>query len=174
MSPTIWSASTIAPFSRSCSIEAVKREDPSARLLGPVGSGTEAIHLALDKNGDGKLSKEEFIARPPKKPSGKKPAEKKPAPSVRVGEIRLNGGKVRLDDRLPAGGFRTEARDLSALVTGLATKGEDAADYELSFSTIKGEHFEVAGDLALEPGQRLVKSWPVLSPLPGSCCRSAI
>ncbi|ACM19615.1 DUF748 repeat protein [Geotalea daltonii FRC-32] len=80
-----------------------------------------------------------------------KPAEKKPAPLVRIAEIRLNGGKVRLDDRLPAGGFRSEIHELTALVTGLATRGEDAADYEISFSTTRGEHLELAGDLALEP-----------------------
>ncbi|WP_054697744.1 DUF748 domain-containing protein [Geotalea toluenoxydans] len=36
-------------------------------------------------------------------------------------------------------------------MTGLATRGEDAADYEISFSTARGEHLELAGDLALEP-----------------------
>ena len=109
--------------------------------------------LTLLRTADGRWPNQRIAPSPvtAKEEKAEKPAEKKPAPSVRVGEIRLNGGKVRLDDRLPAGGFRTEVRDLSALVTGLATKGEDAADYELSFSTIKGEHFEVAGDLALEP-----------------------
>lgn len=82
-----------------------------------------------------------------------KPAAKKEMQLVRIGEVRLNGGRLRIDDRLPAGGFRTEVSGLTALMTGFSTKGADAADYSLSFSTAKGEHLELAGDLALEPGE---------------------
>ncbi|WP_243373742.1 DUF748 domain-containing protein [Geotalea sp. SG265] len=108
--------------------------------------------VTLLRTADGRWPNQRIMpaAAPPKGEKAEKPAEKKPAPLVRIGEIRLNSGTVRVDDRLPTGGFRTEIRDLTALVTGLATRGEETADYELSFSTARGERLELSGDMALE------------------------
>jgi uncharacterized protein involved in outer membrane biogenesis len=112
----------------------------------------DAPLVTLLRTADGRWPNQRLMpAAPAKEEKVEKKGEKTPAPTVRIGEIRLNGGRVRLDDRLPAGGFRTEIRDFTALMTGLATKGEDAADYELSFYTAKGEHLSLSGDLALEP-----------------------
>ncbi|WP_306537279.1 DUF748 domain-containing protein [Geobacter sp.] len=120
----------------------------SVTLDGPV------FHLSRDKQGVWNvvhLAQGEKAGPPPAKPHAEPRDKAKGKPVIDVGEVVLRNGTVTVEDALPPGGFRTEAREIAGTVRGFSSRPGKRAEYTLSFATGRNETARITGGFSPDP-----------------------
>lgn len=108
----------------------------------------ERPHLWIDRDSEGAWSFTRLL--PPAAPAA--PAATTASPfALRIDRLRLDGGRLELHDRLPAGGFRTVLEPVKIGLTGLDLTRERPCDLDLALRSEHGEELTLSGGITPVP-----------------------
>lgn len=128
----------------------VNRADIMARSFDLASVETAGLTLHPSRDEKGLWTWQRLF---PKQASAKENKEKKDQelPLLRIARVRSRGGKVVLNDRLPARGFATELAAINLDLDRFSTEQGKTAALDLSLRSARGETIAVKGDLGVSP-----------------------
>ncbi|HWI41884.1 MAG TPA: DUF748 domain-containing protein, partial [Verrucomicrobiae bacterium] len=126
---------------------AVKRADLIGREVEVEKVLLKGPEVFLRRNADGSL-----WLPGSRNPADKAPDGTKTAPArVTLAALRLEGGQVHVVDRVPAGGFAADLRDVAFSLDDFTTFAGGKGTFAASALSARGERVAARGDLAMEP-----------------------
>ena len=105
---------------------------------------TEGLEVYLSRDRRGGWSHERLAGGKPSAPPERKIL-------LNIGKAGMRGGNFHFTDQLPAGGFRTDLRDINIDVKGFSTAPGKKAGYTFSAESAKGEKLAVKGEFTISP-----------------------
>jgi Domain of Unknown Function (DUF748) len=119
--------------------------------LASVSADGLAAYLSRDGSRGWNFARLQEKGAEPGPAEQKKPTSPDRKTVLNIAETRLRDGVVHFSDAVPAGGFKTDIRDLTLDVKGFSTEEGKKATYDLSFATDRGAKGGLNGDFSLAP-----------------------
>lgn len=129
----------------------LKRIEPLAGVFEIGRVRIEHPEMAVTRAADGTLNLLRAMPPPTQPAAPSTPAGNAPAPRFSVAELELVHGAVRVDDRVPAGGFRIALQPLELTLRNLSNQPGARAELSFKASADAGEQLALDASLGLQP-----------------------
>ena len=135
---------------------AIDRLAPLSKELAIASVTLDKPEVTVSRDREGRLSLLSLIPKPaaapaPEAPAAGQPAEKAAPLAVKLGEFKINGGRIDVTDHLAAGPFHKTIQDLDVSLRKLELPAAAPAELDFGFSTDAGEKLAHQGSLGLAP-----------------------